>query len=204
MSIDIRLQSILKNLIDGDYVDKFDAMSLSAIDIDDSHEASASISSIPSVGGLRRLTDEIIKILTKESVAEQSALTRINAELLRCDNESQRLVIDDYVNNRAAPLSPTGEASGARDKLKDLNGDRSKLRNMLQDIHDEITAIVHKKIYAFDKIHEIYEFYLISLAEMATSVGIRCPSKRSNLMMSPQLKLVEKNSFFSSDEVAAR
>ena len=200
MSIDVRLQNVLKNLVDGDYVDKFDALSLSAIEIDDIQDVPAAIPPELVVGGLRRLTDDVIKILTAESIAEQSALTRISSELLHCDNEAQRIVVDDYVNKSETWFS-VAEAGGAQDKLKELNRDRSTLRNMLQDIHDEVTAIVYKKIYAYDKVHEIYEYYLISLAELATSVGIRYPSKRSNLVVAQQLNIVERNRFFSSDEV---
>jgi hypothetical protein len=115
MSIDVKLQKVYKNLIDGVYVDKFDAMSLSAVDLDGGEFPAGEPTIVPEFStdllsrigddkatnnlrlrGLERLGLEIHQVLTSEYISEQMLMARVSNELLACDNEIQSMIVEGY------------------------------------------------------------------------------------------------------------
>ena len=84
MSIDIKLQSIYKSLVEGDFLTKFEALSLSGIDLEEHPSDAAAKPSSPRghvvMTGLKTLTEEIEKnrdITQPLSIASWASNTKV-------------------------------------------------------------------------------------------------------------------------------
>jgi hypothetical protein len=213
MSIDIKLQSIYKSLVEGDFVTKLDAFSLAGVGLDGVLGSEAEPPSAGGAGadsprgpvvlaGLRRLTEEIERHLVSEGINEQALLLRVGAELAACER-----AVQGAAGANAAPIP--AEGGGDRGKAAAATAaaaaapDVAGLRSRIQDLHAEITAHVGTKCYVFRKVHGLYGAYCARLTELALNSGVRHAAARARMVVDTHMAKVLSNKFLCADVLRA-
>jgi hypothetical protein len=204
MSLDVRLRNILNRLKDGGYVDKFDALSLSRIEVpgvpatvlDGSGISADEPKKLP---GLKMLEDDVLSILTAERIREQGAIMFSKAELSRCEEEIAELTVGVF--KRLRDLDATSDMTSV--DIEGISTDLSlpKLRRRLQECYDTATAVLSAKAYAFDRVNEVCALYTSLLSAEAQACGIRYSAERSRLVVTPRQKELLSHQFFDTSEV---
>lgn len=204
MSIDIKLQSLYKSLIEGEYVTKFDALSLSGVDLESSPaEDGATPRTTPSMPGLMKLTEEIEKRLITEGINEQGLLMRINNELMECERAVQQNAVYKFMHSADKPASvdwaslPQAENDILSEEEQQVQLDWIKGR--LQDLHAEIMNQLGAKCYVYKKVHGLYETYLKMIVEIAAQTGVRHPSTRAKIMVDAEMNKMLSNKFLATN-----
>jgi hypothetical protein len=228
MSIDIKLQSIYKSLVEGDFVTKLDAFSLAGVGLDGVLGSEAEPPSAGGAGadsprgpvvlaGLRRLTEEIERLLISAGIHEQSLMLRISKDLLECEGAVQ----GNAVHKSMQPQQQDGDREAAAGaalvpdwkrlpkaddhyelQALDEEGRRVRLaglRSRIQDLHAEITSQVGTKCYVYKKVHGIYETYLSRLTELALNSGVRHAAVRAKMVVDTHMSDVLSNKFLCVD-----
>lgn len=185
--------------IHGLHIHKIDAMSLSAMEIDQQGLIGGHI---PRLDGLTQLSRELADILNKGWIRQQSFLAISNEELAECSKacdalhlpQSNRKSLPDEVELLSFDSSPSAPADGAS-SLQLI-----ELKTCLRDLYISLNAFSQCKLTMLRCTREVAACYESSLIEIATSHGVLQAERKFHTAASSVLQGLVEHKLFSTEE----
>lgn len=195
------------------FVDKLDAISLSALDVN--KPIPAQVANIE-FRSLKRLTKEIMEILNEGCIMHQSQTIEVQRILERCNRsllkikgrgleEADLLSLDsDSSHSDGIGITLMSESLAKRPRSNSQNLEETllatDLHKHLRQSFSTISEIMEAKIMALRLIHEIIEHYHHSIVELATSNGVLIAERRAHFIIPPRVSQLLNHKLFNVNE----
>lgn len=186
------IQSIEKSLVqNGKYINKYDALSLSILDIDDD---SNTIVTTPKMEGLQQLVTDISTVLSNGFDEVQTNLVDIDTGIIAVKTASEKLNRSVNSNNNVNYVSHSVTKEQVLKEKKNLS-------NKLQDLYDKITKLLEMKSRMLDSIENMFEVYYNSIVSCAMENGVLNTLDRANTVIDPFREEITHHSLLLHDKV---
>jgi hypothetical protein len=174
------------------YVNKFDALSLSTVDLEEGGEDSASSFPqvvMPKMTGLCQLTDALHDILNEAYIEQQTITPLIHNKLKECENIAEMIGRNIDVDSAAS-----------QDKQKTLE---MTAKSQLQDLHGRISNMVDIKLSMTEMIKIIKDCYFKALTQIAQESNVLSTVPRARLVVLPTFDTLLTDRFFNIQDESA-
>lgn len=216
-----RLRLIEHNLISKiEYVEKFDALSLAAVDISDPNTHNLQLS------GLVRLSTNLTTVFNEAYISQQSLLMSMKSDLEESDTVIQSyLGFLQHAGNifpkdveieiqsslpkkiwEQLPVAPDDEGKETNTHLLITESRRKtallakQIQRNVQGIHDKIQELVDLKLLACETIESCLETYSRYIASIANENGLVHSAHRISCVISPMSLSLSSHRFLDTED----
>ena len=212
----------------GKYIEKFDALSISAVTLEGS-ALSSSDGNIerhepPKMESLNKLTSEIGHILNEAYIEQQSALASIKIELAACEAEANAVVKvlrpyqPDLLFSNASEVESAESLLGPLEELADYTTlpdpesspntrqallMEQQLKSRLHELYEKVQGMIDSKLGLLNIVQKVTDVYLGSMITIANENGVIRASEKAISVITPHFNPLIQNRFFSTTEVRA-
>ena len=165
------------------YIDKFEALSISAVEVDEQTSLN-----VPEMKKLKVLATELNYILNEAYIEQQTLLSNIKNELLDCNRTWEA----------NSTVQPRKDRDSSFDDSKVLE---NQLKHTIKHLYDQIVLIVDFKSSLLQSIQRICDGYNQSITTIGRDSGVLQATKKVSLVTSPHFTPLTNNRFFSTQEV---
>lgn len=186
-------------LFHGKYIEKFDALSLSSLDVDDQGRVIGNIGELP---GLTKLLKELNNILNEGHVARQEFTSNIQKDLKRCIKI--QLTLLKQTSNQSVKADVFSEENGttqSQDQPLEISLLEQELKNQLKLVYESITDAIEERLRIIRMIKEIMNTYESAIIEMGSESGVLNPSKKAKWVMIERVSPIFQHNVFVVEEV---
>ena len=160
------------------YVDKFEALSISSVDIDEQQNPP---SSLPDLRRLKLLSTDLNYVLTEAYIEQQSLLSNTRTELSDCNSTWNSMKTN---------------------KESEIKFVESQLKHQLKHLYDQIVLMIDFKATTLQSVQKIFDSYSKYLISTGQANGVLQASKKVSIVTTPYFLPLLGNRFFLTEEVS--
>jgi len=158
------------------YVDKFEALSISSVDIDEQQNPP---SSLPDLRRLKLLSTDLNYVLTEAYIEQQSLLSNTRTELSDCSSTWNSMKTN---------------------KESEIKFMESQLKHQLKHLYDQIVLMIDFKATTLQSVQKIFDSYSKYLISTGQANGVLQASKKVSIVTTPYFLPLLGNRFFLTEE----
>lgn len=187
----------------GKYIEKFDALSLSSLDVDDRGRVSGTVAEMP---GLSKLIKELNIILNEGHIVRQEHVSNIRKDLKRCIKIQYTLLQHNNIstNSSSTKLESFDEEDGIMshsDQPIEISLLEQELKNQLKIVYESISDTIEEKLLIIRLIKDILNTYEANIITIGSESGVLNATKKAKWVMLDRTANIYRHNIFFVEEV---
>lgn len=201
-----KLLNIRQSLLVGEkYVSKFDALSISIIEIDEQNHYSTEL---PRMEGMRSLANDINNVLNEAYIEQQQPLSELRLSLSECKKISEEVLADmkHGNSNDHSSIDPEQfldtmkQTSSSFTLSKTLD---KQLRPKLIEIYETVSSVIDAKFSMLEQVQDITDYYVRTVVAVAAGSSVLRAEDKVNYITRPHFSPLLTHRLFNSAEVSS-
>lgn len=172
----------------GKYVDKFEALKIAALDLDDKSKSNSGTS--PELKKLNCFATDLNEVLNEGYIEQQSKLMTLRMDISEC------LKSKDETLESGKP--DTGNTENSSNIMKPIE---IRLKHQLHYAYDKIYEIVDIKTSTLQLLHRLFSSYVKSVVAVGDESGVLHTAQKVEMVTAPYFQPLLQNKFFVTQEV---
>lgn len=177
----------------GKYVDKFEALGIAAIDLDE--ETKASAGHTPELKKLKCLAADLNEVLNEGYIEQQNKLAAILGNITEC------LALLNQTADTGKLASGSNGVTSSDSSVDITKPMEVLLKHQLHYAYDQIHEIVDFKTSTLQLLHRVLNGYVKSVVAIGDESGVLYTAKKVEIVTSPYFQPLRQNRFFTTHEV---
>jgi hypothetical protein len=186
----------------GKYIEKFDALSLSSLDVDDHGRVSGTVAEMP---GISKLIKDLNNVLNEGHIARQEHLCNIRKDLKRCIKIQYTLLQhNNSSNSQQLKVESYDEEDGiivANDQPIEISLLEQELKNQLKIVYESISETIEEKLLIIRLIRDMLNTYEANIVNIGSESGVLNAAKKAKWVLLDRTSNIYRHNIFVVEEV---
>lgn len=196
-------QAIYEDVLRGVYLDRYDAVKLAHVEINDRKEVLESAKTprrSTEIPGLVKLSEDINALLHGAYIKEQGVVIAMKNSLSQSHHTIHQHALVSHSDYSELPIAES-------DSVVPLSEDEASsvlrgLKFQLQVTFDETVDVTSQKLNALEQIRNIYHLYTSMIAEVARECGLSEPYVRASHAVGTYCDAAIRHKYFDTSSVS--